>query len=186
MPDTQLSLIKTRAGHFIFFLWSLFLPACVCVCVCVCVCAQENTSRCRGVRVCTLRGLQIAVEGPGSRHVAALFSVHTHTSHPQRQSVSVKRRNPDAQKICLGANFCRLVPFELRLALSHVLHKPQVNKLSLTADFASGEEMLEVGVLFPNRPKHWEYYLPWFIFSFKASGLSSRIPRRQSFRGAVN
>lgn len=113
----------------------------------VCVCVRKKAPA--GVEVCVCAEVAL---GPGSRRIATLCTVHT--SHPQCQSVSAQRRNPDAQKICL---FRRLVPFELQLALSHVLQKPRVNKLSLTDDYASGEKMLEVGVLFYNRPKQWEY-----------------------------
>ena len=116
------------------------VAACVYVCVCVCVFSWSANS---------------GSIGWGSKHGGALCTVHT--SHPQCQSVSEQRRNPDTQKICLGANLCRLAPFELQLALSHVLHKAQVNKLSLTGDYASREKMLEVGVLFHNRPNQWEY-----------------------------
>lgn len=130
MPDARPSLIKTRAGHLLF-LWSLFLPL-----VCLCVCAQESTSRCRSVCVCVCA--QGAANSGSWPWQQALCTVHT--SHPQLQSVTVQRRNPDAQKICLGTNSCRLVPFEPSLALSHVLYKPQVNKLDLTA-FIMGEDV---------------------------------------------
>lgn len=65
-----------------------------------------------------------------------------------------------------------------------MLHKPWVNKLGLTADYASREEMLEVGVRFHNRPKQWEYCLPQFIFF--TAGLVLRNPRCQSFCSTVN
>lgn len=147
MPDAGApSLRRVQVISFFFGPFSSLWSACVCakkvpagVEVCVCVQGAANSGSI----------------GPGSRHGGALCTVYT--SHPQCQSVSVQRGNPDTQKICLGANFCRLAPFELQLALSHVLHMPQVNKLGLTGDYASWEKMLEVGVLFHNRPKQWEY-----------------------------
>lgn len=89
-------------------------------------------------------------------HTLDVMTIHFGSSR-NNKICQCKEEIQMLRKICLGTNFRRLVPFELQKALSHVLHKPQVNKLGLTADYASGEKMLEVGVLFHNRPKQWEY-----------------------------
>ena len=70
-------------------------------------------------------------------------------------SVRAKKKTRRSEKACLGANFFAdwYRYFELQLAWSHVLREPQVNKLALTADYASREKMLEVGALFHTQTK---------------------------------
>lgn len=164
MPDTRSSLIKTCAGHSIF-LWSAFsLPL-----VCVCVCGRKKKKKApAGVEVCAMcaQGAANSAAKPGRQ-------ARRCTEHPRCQSVSVRRRNPDTP---------RKPVWERRIlnSLSHVLGKPQVNRLALTADYISREKTLEVGALFHNRPKQREYYLPPFLFPPGAPGPSSRSPTRHS------
>lgn len=141
MPDTRPSLIKTRAGHLYGPHPHTFFSLHACVHrsgqagVWVCVCCKLGFLLATGMYKCTI-----------------------HAS--QRQSVSAQRRNPDAQ----NKSFCSLVPFGLRLTLSHVCYKPLVNKLDLTADYASRDYVMERGEPFlKNGAKLWEQWLFWFI-----------------------
>lgn len=160
MPDARPSLIKTRAGHLIF-LWSFFLPL-----VCLCVCVQESTSRCTCVCVCA----QGAANSDSWPQQQAPCTVHS--LPPQLQPVTAQRRNPDSQKICLGTNVCRLVPFEPRpTAVSHMLYSPQVNTFKVWQLNSSSWEKMGSGSVLSSQTKAMGI-LTSMIYFF------TRIPRR--------